>query len=77
MMIRLPQNIVEELKALSTDQLHMILDFNRVLRDTTGLRSALDPAIESLLGEREALDRKPLRRLLLQSVSRLTPIPQS
>jgi hypothetical protein len=77
MMNRLPQSVVEELKALSADQLQSILDFNRVLRDATGHRSALDPVIESLLSPREAHRRWPLQPYSAQSLNRLAPIPQS
>jgi hypothetical protein len=73
----LPESALEELKALSRDELWDLQGFNRLLRSATGFRSALEPAIESLLGEREALRREPQRRLSARPVSHLTPIPQS
>jgi hypothetical protein len=77
MLNRLSENVVQELKALSTDELQEILGFNRLLRDAAGFRSALDPAIESLLDERRAQRRPRFRRYPLRSVSCVTPIPQS
>jgi hypothetical protein len=77
MMTKLPEGVLQELKTLSRDELQDILDFNRALRGATGFRSALDPAIASLLSEREVPRRVQPWDFPVRSVSRLTSIPQS